>query len=473
MRIVNKKYSLLLTAVILSIIIGILSSVKPFWLIIGLLIGLFLLLAIWKFELLFLFIIFIYPLIPQYIGYDIGGRIIINPHRTLMAGLFLVWIVTKVFTGDKMFHKTPLNWAIIFFLSTRLIAVIFSIDISVSLFRFVSEVVTFFIFYYIVIDTVKTKRQFYKIVNILIYSGVLVSILGIIEFLSKKNIYAYLDPARENFVLTASNILYRTGYFRIEGGFGHPIVLGMYLVLLVPLVLNQTLIDRFPKKYLWVLALLLMILAILFTFSRSAWVGLFIVLLFFSIRYIKKSIPVTPVIIISVIVVLVFNVFGIRTNLSKLNVIFEESVSLEEKSEIALSTSHRLLQMKHSIPIALKKPFTGFGIAKSKDATGLITIDNYYLNLMIESGITSLIAILLLFLFIFIKLIPVIKNSNDYRFKAMAFAFMSSILSYIIILFMVSLTTSFLMFWVVVALSMRLVMNETGLLPLEEDSPNF
>lgn len=470
---INKKYLLLLVVAILSIVIGALSVLRPFWFIIVVLMGLFLLLSIWKFELLFLFIIFIYPLIPQYIGFDFQGRIIINPHRALIAGLFLVWILRKAFTGDKIFHKTPLNLAIIFFLSTRLISVIFSIDFSISLFRFISEVVTFFIFYYVVIDTIHTKRQFYRTLNILIYSGILVSILGIIEFLSKTNIYAYFDPVRESYILTASKILSRTGFLRIEGGFGHPIVLGMYLVLLIPLVLNQALIDNFPKKILWILALLFMSLAVLFTYSRSAWVGLFLVLFFFSIRYVKKSIPVIPVIVISVIVVLVFNPLFIRTNLSKLNVIFQESVSLEENSEIAISTSLRLFQMKHALPIALKKPFTGFGIAKSKEATGLRSIDNYYLNLMIESGITSLIAILFLYLLIFVKLKKAIRTSKDYRFRTMAFSFIVSILSYIIILTMVSLTTGFLMFWVVIALAMRLVMNETGILYFEGNPPSF
>jgi len=453
-----KKHLLLLVIAIFSIIIGALSALRPFWFIIVVFFGLFLLLSIWKFELFLLFVIFIYPLIPQYIGFDFRGLIVINPHRALIAGLFLAWILRKAFTGEKIFHKTPLNLAIIFFLSTRLISVIFSIDFLISLFRFISELVTFFMFYFLVIDTIHTNKQIKKVINILVYSGILVSILGIIEFLSKTNIFAYFDPARESNILTASKILSRTGFLRIEGGFGHPIVFGMYLVLLIPLVLNQLQIDNFPKKILWILTLLLMSLSVLFTFSRSAWIGLFIVLVFFSLRYIKKSIPVMAVILILVIVIMVFNPLSVRTNISKLNKIFQESVNIEDSSEIALSTSHRLYQLKYAFPIALKKPFTGFGIAKSKEATDLNSIDNFYLNLMIESGVVSLVAVLFLYFFILIKLRKVIRTSRDHKFRDMAFSFFVSILSFITILLMVSLTSAFLMLWVIIALAMRLAM---------------
>ena len=442
--------------IIVSIITGVISSLRPLLFTAVVLVGFLLLIMILKFESILMITIFLYPLIPQYVGLDLWGMIVINLQRLLLAGLFLAWLFRKVIRREKMFHKTPLNLIIVVFLILRLISVIFSMDFRISLFNFISEVLTYFLFYFLVIDTFRINKQIKKVMNILIISGIFVSVLGIFEFLFKTNIYSYLNPVRENIGLTAAQIQSRIGFFRIEAGLGHSIVLGMYLVALIPFLLFQLLAASTVKRFLLLLSFGIISLGILFSFSRSAWIAYLFVLICYVLKYHFKFFPV----IVLLILLLSLQIYYNYVPLASIMEITKQTVSSEAKSEIRTSITGRVSQLKTGIPIALQKPLTGYGIRLSREAGGFPTLDNYYLVIMLESGILSLIALMFLYALIFLKLQYVIKIAKDNTTKNLAFSLLVSILCFIIILFATALQTVFFIWWLIVALGMRLVINE-------------
>lgn len=452
----NKLFLGVFGIIIVSLITGVMSSLSPLFFTAVVLIGFLFLLLIWKFEFMLMITIFLYPLIPQYIGLDLSGMVVINFQRLLLAGLFFTWLFRKVIHKERMFHKTPLNLIIVVFLFLRLISVIFSMDFRISLFNFISEVFTYFFFYFLVIDTFRTKKQIKKVIYILIISGILISVLGIFEFLTKTNIYSFLNPVRRNIGLTASQIQSRLGLFRIEAGFGHAIVLGMYLVSLIPLLLFQLLATNTVKKIFWMISLGMISLGVVLTFSRSAWIAFLFVLICYVIKYRFKFLPVIALLIL----LLSFQAYYNYEPLANVIEITKKSISSKAESEIRKSATGRVEQLKVGVPIALQKPLTGYGIRLSREAGGFFTLDNYYLVIMLESGIFSLMALMFLYSLIFIKLQYLIKTSRDITTKNLAFSLLMSILSFVIILFATALQTVFFIWWLLVALGMRLVVNE-------------
>jgi O-antigen ligase len=452
----NENRLLFAAAVVIAVISGIFAAVEPLISFGGVCAAVFVILLLWKFEAAFLFTLFLFPFIPRYFGLDFGGWMVLNPHRALLAGLFIVWILKKISTGERIVHKTPLNMVIALFLLFRLFSVLFSMDFNVSLFRFISESLMYFLVYFVAVDTFQTKEKIERAVRYLILAAGMVGILGFVEFLTRTNLYAGLNPARESFPLTASDVLFRTGFQRIEGSFGHPIALGMYLVLILPLALNQFLTASAKRRGVWLSNALIISAAALLTFSRSVWLSLFFILVFFSLRYFKKFMPV--VIVILILVFLVTSLF--QVTIFNVGEIFQKSISLEEKSEVSTSTASRLYQLKYGLPFVKEKPITGYGIAMAKEASGLWSIDNYYLTLLLESGVFSLLAFLWLYLLIFKNLIAGMRASSEKGTRDLIFSLLVSVLSIAFMLAMVSLTFVFMLWWAVIALGVRLAAAE-------------
>ena len=84
---------------------------KYLYIILGLIfICLFASLATFKFEIALFITLFMFPLVPRYLGVDLGsGLPIINVQRILLGTVYLVWIFRKSLTKEKILPKTILD----------------------------------------------------------------------------------------------------------------------------------------------------------------------------------------------------------------------------------------------------------------------------------------------------------------------------------------------------------------------------
>ncbi|MFH1772949.1 MAG: O-antigen ligase family protein [Patescibacteria group bacterium] len=122
------------------------------------------------------------------------------------------------------------------------------------------SLVSYFLFFILLILNLKDFKQIKQLIVAAIFSSLLVVIYGLIQ-------YFYLDP-----LSWEENILVNN---RIFSTFGQPNFLGHYLILIIPLSIYS--LFFIVKNFYYRLALLILILAqftcLIFTYSRSAWLG--------------------------------------------------------------------------------------------------------------------------------------------------------------------------------------------------------
>ena len=188
-------------------------------------------------------------------------------------------------TRKLISFRTPLDIPLLLFLASQIISTIFSIDRHVSIFGYYSRfnggllsTISYILLYYAFVTNFP-KEKIKKLLTVILTSGVIVSVYGILEhFGIDKNIW----------VQDVQNRVFST--------LGQPNWLAAYLAILIPITIGLSLpispirqirenvqtklVLARQARYIgfWILALLFYV-TLLFTKSRSGFVGLWISLI--------------------------------------------------------------------------------------------------------------------------------------------------------------------------------------------------
>ena len=176
--------------------------------------------------------------------------------------------------GIKHFYKD----SILVFMGILLLAMIFSVkyatDSHIALaesFRFATYIAIYFIIKY----EMKSKKALTKVINSYIFSCLLVSVFGIVQYFTKIG----LD---EKFI-------YKGNYsvsLRITSTIGNSNSLGAFLIIaLFPLIMISIYEKSKFKKAFYIITTLTSITTIVLSFSRNAWIGLILGLILLVIMY--------------------------------------------------------------------------------------------------------------------------------------------------------------------------------------------
>lgn len=144
-------------------------------------------------------------------------------------------------------------------------------------------------FYFVVINTVKTKEQLTGLFRILVISGALVALYGVMQYL---------------FGWTTSNAwideeMFEDSVMRVYSTLGNPNVLGEYLLLVLPLSAVYMLKDKWQSlsKYAYALMFALLALCLVLTQSRGCWIGFMISVVIFVTFYQGKWWGLIPIVL--------------------------------------------------------------------------------------------------------------------------------------------------------------------------------
>lgn len=187
---------------------------------------------------------------------------------------------------------------------------------------------------------------------------------------------------------------------RIYGTFGHPNVLAFYMVLLLSVIMVRHFSTPHPHRsllYPWVL--LIGIIALLFTYTRGAWIGFGIILLILGLFKYRK-----PLIIVSAVVCLVL-VSGQVINtvlINNLNFNLNDVPIVNRfttRNDNADSINWRLEVFQKMAPKVLDRPAFGVGLGnfvtlRQQGDIGLFDdpeAHDDYLRLAIEIGVPGLL----------------------------------------------------------------------------------
>ena len=353
---------------------------------------------------------------------------------------FLAFMVGLVAKRDwrHIVPSTELNLPILCFVSVGAISLISLINtplLKKGLHALFFKTGEYIIIYFLIIKTVNTKKRLKVILAILLFSSAVVGLSGVyqqfrgIDFLRHR-------PLLEN---------------RMTASFDHYNNFGGYLTLLLPLTLTLALSNKMRTVYRIGAAILTFLLAfcLLSTYSRGAWVGVFIGLIFiFTHKIFNMSTRRRKILTALLIIIFLVGIYSMLPISAK-----QRAISIVE-----INTAGRLGSngfWMQAIELVKQRPLFGQGLGIYMDKTHGFYAHNCYLQMAAEIGLAGLMCFLWMVGVLFWIGIKTLKKSEDPAFLGM----LAGILSFLCHSFFDNNLYSLqqvTLFWVMVGLAMSL-----------------
>jgi len=310
--------------------------------------------------------------------------------ETFFGIAFLAFVIKKILKPEFKFLKSSEYIFLLFFVLLCILSLNNSgIYIMKSLRALFSKWIEYILIFLMVQDTLCDRRRIRNAIFVLL------SVAGIvgIDALSQKFLGMEFLRQRDNDLIG------------ITASFNHYNDLGTYLVCVLPITICLIFsnVKRGVKLILGCLAILL-VMCLLFTFSRGSWLGFVCGLasiLILSRRF-KIIIPAISLFIISLIFFVPFR----------------------ERMFFTLDSggdSHRFIMWRESFKMIMENPFLGKGVNTFMDHFGqnyprfnASYAHNCYLQMWVETGIFSLISFLIFLIIIIGKAIVLFNVNNNY-----------------------------------------------------------
>ena len=146
----------------------------------------------------------------------------------LFVLMTIVSFILKVMLEDDFkFKYTPMNAYVIIFSLIYLISAFMSLDKKSSL-MIALLVISFILFYFVIINSIKSKKELNIMLGTFVIIGLLISLYGIYQYLFGGSFASssYVDKEMFEDIQT-----------RVSGTFDNPNVMGEYLLLVIPIAL--------------------------------------------------------------------------------------------------------------------------------------------------------------------------------------------------------------------------------------------
>ncbi|MBQ8301520.1 MAG: O-antigen ligase family protein, partial [Clostridia bacterium] len=144
-------------------------------------------------------------------------------------------------------------------------------------------------FYFVIINTVKTKEQLYGLFKMFVISGALVALYGVMQYaFGWTTTNAWIDEE-----------MFEDATMRVYSTLGNPNVLGEYLLLVLPVAAVYMLKDKWKElsKYAYGAMFLVLALCLVLTQSRGCWIGFMLSVVIFVTFYEGKVWGLIPLVL--------------------------------------------------------------------------------------------------------------------------------------------------------------------------------
>ncbi len=199
----------------------------------------------------------------------IFAGVFIVPFLPDMLNLLYMIFLVGVFFYKGLFKKTnPLtkdsvDLPILLFGIVIILSTITSINVTGS-FRDLAIHLAGIGFLVVLVNNIKTKEDFNKLVTIIVIAGTLVALYGLYQYVAGVAMEdKWLDKANNPDVTK-----------RAYSVFGNPNILAEYLIMLIPISVSLFWYSKkLSKKVIFLGTSLILVLTLVLTFSRGGWVG--------------------------------------------------------------------------------------------------------------------------------------------------------------------------------------------------------
>lgn len=223
-------------------------------------------------------------LILHDIRLGIFAAVILLPFMPDMLNLLYMIFMVGVYLYKALFKdinpltKEPMDLPILVFALLILISTITSID-PLGSFRDLAIHLTAMGFMFVLVNSIKTKKDFNILITFLVIAATLVALYGLYQ-------YKVGVDMEDKWVDAANNPDVKTRVFSV---FGNPNILAEYLIMIIPISISLFWYSKkLNKKAIFLGISLVLMLALVLTLSRGGWIGFAFGILIFVILIEKK-----------------------------------------------------------------------------------------------------------------------------------------------------------------------------------------
>lgn len=377
-------------------------------------------------------------------------KVVTNYHPAIHVGadillllICLNWFFTTVVTGfrEAKFRKAPITLPIIFFIIWILVEIAnpyaISLYASVASFKVHITMIPLYFFGYFFINS---KEQIVKYWNLFLGICFMVCVFAVIEYILGPKSITWMSPTYLEKLEHFQGYLYRPfSTTAVPGGasiFAH--IAGLFAISF--LFFKSSIIKRV------VIYLLLFFATVTLFISQVrqlflAFLFIIIVSSFMMKRYLSKT-------VFNMLIISIIGVFGFQI---ALEYALKERVILKRFSTLLNVETYKTARvggMGKMMDVAIKYPF-GAGMSRTGSAATkfweeikkgrsvspfLGAVDNYFVAMMVETGIPGTLLITFIFLYFIIKGFLIQMKMRDKELKVLA----ASITAFFISLFIIS-----------------------------------
>ena len=197
-----------------------------------------------------------------------------------LAGI-CIWtmlsLIIKSITDENFkWKREGVGAALILFLAVLLVSCVFSFSMKSSLKVWMMYLV-FVSFYFVIINTIKTREQLYGLLRLFVISGALVALYGVMQYVfGWTTTNAWIDEE-----------MFEDETMRVFSTLANPNVLGEYLLLVIPVSAVFFLKDKANTLSKWIYLGItgLLFLCLILTQSRGCWLGFMVSVVLFITFY--------------------------------------------------------------------------------------------------------------------------------------------------------------------------------------------
>ncbi|BCJ87755.1 O-antigen ligase family protein [Effusibacillus dendaii] len=295
--------------------------------------------------------------------------------KLILLGLALI-AVYRFVAGDR-FERLPYHRVMIAFLALGAAYVAIDLPFFAADFEGFRAVYWYMLFVFVLPFVVRERETALQLVRFSLYAGLLISLHGIYQYIVK-------TPIPPNWIDAGESL--RTRAFSL---FGSPNIMGSYMILLFPTAVGMAWsASSWRQRILFGGIALAAMMALLFTFTRGAWLALFVALVITAALIDRRLL-----ILILVAAVAAFFIPKIHTRVTQL---FDPLYWMKAAKD------GRVYRWLLAYDVVRNNPFFGtglghFGGAVAARRFNAMYVDNYYAKTIGEMGLVGLFAMLALF----------------------------------------------------------------------------
>ena len=368
----------------------------------------------------------------------------------------------KLLRGKRIFRLELIDVLVLAFSVLMLFGGIFSCGGTSSLLS-AELYFAFIVVYFLIVNMYIGKPSIYRAFKILIATATIVSIIGIIRG----------GVINESWVDVS---MFGDLPGRVSVLLDNPNTLGAYLIIVFPLTLGQMIVSTKKRsKMMYFVSSLLILACTIMTGSRGAWLGMIVATVVFLIVYNFKNIWL---VLATFLTLPLWGTLLPGYIINRFQSIFSAVASMLGNSSVAVSvdtsTQFRLDVWKGALEMAKDNFFTGIGVGQPAfeivygnyavpGTEGVVHAHSLPLQILVEIGIVGLVIFGLIIFMLSQKCFVEIKQgTKKSKSRTMLIAGLSSIVGALVMGLFDDIWYNyrvFIMFWIVVAITVSLSRN--------------